>query len=518
MISSTLVWSQDYYMVYLQPKTDIQTYFSNPSLMLSQRAQERRVNRNIMLDDKDVPLNQNHLQQIKDLNLTYVGASKWLNAVMVEVYDEIVLTELQNLSFVQNVESLVRNNNPRISVNSKKFPEDQSRNQSYNYGYSSVFIDQLNLRPVHEAGFSGQNTLIGVIDSGFPGVNTINAFEALRNENRIVDTKNFVNSNSIYDMHSHGTVVLGTMAAKVNNEYIGTAPDASYALYVSEDAYVETPKELLYWVQAAERADSIGVDVINTSLGYTTFDDSRYDYTYDDMDGNTTIISRGAKIAASRGIFLVNAMGNDGTSDWYYISAPADVSEVFSIGAIDEYYSAAAFSSHGPNSANVNKPNVAALGVYTPTYSPNGQLIATNGTSLSSPVLAGAVASIISAFPNMSINQLKHTIEESAHLYPNYDNQLGYGVPNFGLLLDTLKTSDISNLSYSIYPNPTSTSFKVKANKSIKNIDLLSVTGMKLKSVSEQSQMNVQGISKGIYLIQITFEDGTQSTNKLVIK
>lgn len=517
-IISTLLWGQEYYMVYLQPKSNTQTYLSNPSLMLSQRAQDRRANRNIALDDKDVPLNQNNLQQIKNLDLMYVGASKWLNAVMVEVYDDITLTELQSLPFVQNVESLVRSNNPRVANNQNKFKESQSRNLNFDYGYSDTFINQLNLRPVHEAGFSAQNIFIGVIDSGFPGVNTINAFAALRNENRIVDSKNFVNSNSIYDMHSHGTVVLATMAAKVNSEYVGSAPDATYALYVSEDAAVETPKELMHWIQAAERADSVGVDVINTSLGYTTFDDPRYDFTYNDMDGNTTVISRGAKIAASRGIFLVNAMGNDGNNDWFYVSAPADTPEIFSIGAIDEYYTAASFSSHGPNALNVNKPNVSALGVYTPTYSQNGQLVASHGTSLSSPVLAGAVASLLSAFPNTSISQLKQAIEESSHLYPTYDTQLGYGVPNFGSLLETLKTNEVLFSDYRIFPNPTSTAFKIESKKEIKQIDLLSVTGMKLKSTSNQKQMNVQGIAKGVYLIQITFGDESQATTKLIIK
>ena len=518
LMISIFSWSQEYYMVYLKPKTNTQTYLSNPSLMLSQRAQERRINRNIILDDKDVPLNQTNLQQIKNLDLTFHGASKWLNAVMVEVFDDTTVTQLQNLSFVQNVESLVRNENPRNQIHQNKFNNHQNRNLSYNYGYSDVFIDQLNLKPVHNAGYSAQNILIGVIDSGFPGVNTIGAFAALRNENRIIDSKNFVNSNSIYDMHSHGTIVLATMAAKINNEYVGSAPDATYALYVSEDAAVETPKELMHWIQAAERADSVGVDVINTSLGYTTFDDSRYDFTYEDMDGNTTVISRGAKIAASRGIFLVTAMGNDGSNSWHYLSAPADTPEVFSIGAISEYFTPASFSSHGPNSANVMKPNVSALGVYTPTYSPNGQLSASSGTSLSSPVLAGAVASLISAFPHLSIAELKQAIEESSHLFPVYNTQLGYGVPNFGSLLETLKTTEVVNSDFKIYPNPTSTSFKIEATKEVKQVDLLSVTGLKLKSNFNQKQMNVQGVAKGIYLVQVSFADGSQSTSKLVIK
>lgn len=515
LLLSYFALGQDYYLIHLKPKLNTALYLSDPLQMLSQRALDRRTNKQVMLDDKDVPIDTQLIQQIKNLDLTYVGASKWLNAVMVEISNEATISQISHLPFVLSVENLVRNENPRQVLarnHSSKFLES-----TLDYGSSSVFIEQMHLGPLHQAGYTGQNILIGVIDSGFPGVNTINAFSALRHENRIVDTKNFVNNNSIYQMHSHGTNVLATMAAKINNQYIGSAPDAQYALYVSEDAPVETPKELLYWVQAAERADSVGVDLINTSLGYTTFDDPRYDFTYDDMNGETTIISKGAQIAASRGIFLVNAMGNDGNNSWHYLGAPADAVDVFSIGALDANLNPAWFTSYGPNANQIQKPNVSALGVQSPTFSPSGNMTAANGTSFASPILAGAVASLMSALPNASNQEIKTWVETSAHLYPSYDVQLGYGVPNFETILGQLNNQEISSLDIQLYPNPATYFFKVQSNQSVERIEVLDWSGQRIKVNSNTNEMNVEDLSKGLYFVRVYINNKAYNY-KLMIK
>lgn len=513
---STHTWAQDLYLVNLKPKTNTQVYFSNPLSMLSQRALDRRANRSVVLDEKDVPIASAQVQQIKNLNLVYVGASKWLNTIMVEVFDENVVTQLQNLSFVQSVESMVRNPNPRNHTNTKI--SNPSNTQEFNYGYSNEFIQQLNLEPLHNAGFKGQNVLIGVIDSGFPGVNTNAQFSALRNENRIVDTYNFVNDHSIYEMDAHGAMVLSNMAAKLEGTYIGTAPDAHYALYVSEDATPETPKELMYWIQAAERADSIGVDVINTSLGYTTFDDPRYDYTYDDMNGNTTIISKGANIAASRGIFVVNAMGNDGDNDWHFISAPADAEGVFSIGANDSSQFPANFTSYGPNAVGIYKPNVSAMGVYVPVVAPNGNYVAVNGTSFASPIMAGSIATLMSAFPTKPIDELKTMLQQSAHLYPEYSDQLGYGVPNFGLIYQNLATNQVNSFSFQIYPNPANSLVKVESKMDVRKLELFTMDGRLVKTIRGKKEMKIEELPKGIYALKIEFINGELKTTKVVVQ
>jgi len=512
-IASCTLFGQDLYMVYFKPKSNTTSYFSDPLSMLSQRALTRRVNQSVTIDDKDVPILSTQISGLKSLNLTYVGASKWLNAAMVEVSDPAVINQIEELNFVQSTETLVRNPSAR---NSNRQRSMTNETEDFDYQNSNAFIQQLNLQTYHNAGFTGQNVLIGVIDSGFPGVNTINAFEALRSENRIIDTKNFVSPASIYNMDSHGTVVLATMAAKVDGEYVGSAPDASYALYVSEDARPESPKELMFWIQAAERADSVGVDVINTSLGYSTFDDPRYDYTYNNMNGETTLITKGANIAASRGIFLVNAMGNDGNSSWHYLSAPADSPQVFSIGANDNARNPGSFSSYGPNSVGVSKPNVSGLGVRTPTYSPNGFVTATNGTSLSSPVIAGAVATLMSAHPNKSITELKTVIEQSAHLYPNIDDQLGYGVPNFAHIFSALNTNEIDHEKLIIYPNPVLNKLTVQSKQKINKIELLDWNGKILKKVMDTNEMNVNEFPKGIYFTRIYLSNGKTLNHKIV--
>ena len=508
----SFIWAQDLYLLHLSPKQNTSTYLSNPLQMLSQRALNRRVNKTVALDDKDVPINPSYIQAIKNLNLNYVGASKWLNTVMVEVDDQNVINQLNNLSFVSSIENLAQNNDPRNSARTKN-----NQINNIDYGQSFEFINQIGLQNIHQAGFKGQNILVGVIDSGFPGVNTMQAFQRIRNENRIVDTYNFVNNNSIYDMHSHGTYVLSTMAGDVQSIYVGTAPEASYALYVSENAWEETPKELMYWVQAAERADSTGVDVINTSLGYTTFDDPRYDFTYDDMDGNTTLISKGAKIAASRGIFLVNANGNEGNDDWHYLSAPADTPEVFSIGAAFIDGSPAPFTSFGPNANGRIKPDVSALGVYVRAYNTVGELIYSNGTSLASPIIAGAVATLMSAAPNTSIEELKVLIKESAHLYPGYNDQVGYGIPNFATILTRLKINELTKQRISIYPNPATSYFKISGEDQIKKLEIVDLNGRILKVINNKNEMNIEHLMKGIYVVRITTEKEI-SYQKLIIQ
>lgn len=508
----SFTWAQDLYLIHLSPKQNTAPYLSNPLQMLSQRALDRRTNRSIALDDKDIPINETHLQTIKNLDLNYIGASKWLNTVMVEINDDAVIDQLNNLNFISSIENLAQNNSPRLTARTQK-----NEIVDIDYGESIEFINQIRIQGLHNAGFKGQNILVGVIDSGFPGVNTISAFQRLRNENRIVDTHNFVNTNSIYDMHSHGTYVLSPMAGFIDSQYVSTAPEASYALYVSEDAWQETPKELMYWVQAAERADSVGVDVINTSLGYTTFDDPRYDFTYNDMDGNTTLISKGAKIAASRGIFLVNANGNDGSNDWHYLGAPADVPEIFSIGATFIDGSPAPFTSYGPNANGNYKPDVSVLGIAVRAFNPNGDLNNSNGTSLASPIMAGAVATLMSAVPTASIEELKILIKESAHLYPNYNAQVGYGLPNFETILSQLKTNELTKQKISIHPNPATHYFKVSGEYQINKLEVVDLNGRILKTVFQQNEMNVEHLPKGIYVIRIT-TDKELSYQKLIIK
>lgn len=520
LLGFTYSAGQDLYLIKLKPKENTSTYITNPLQMLSQRALDRRVKYTIPLDDKDIPISSSRIQQIKQKSLNYIGHSKWLNTVMIETSEIAVINELKSLNFVESVTSMVQNSSgaPRAEKVSK-WKESFQNKTNFDYGYSNEFIQQINVKPLHDNNIRGQGVYIGVIDAGFPGVNTMSVFEKLRTENRIFDTYDFVeNKTNVYRADSHGTNVLSTMAGEIDGTYIGTAPKAIYTLYRSEDADIETPKELMYWVQAAERADSVGVDIINTSLGYTEFDDSRYDFTYQNMDGKTTLISQGAEIAGNKGIFVVVAAGNEGGDSWKMISAPADVENVFTVGANDSNKNPAYFSSYGPNALGVIKPNVSALGLDILVYYPNNSLYYSAGTSFSSPVTAGAVALMIQQFPKVSHTVLKDKIQKTGHLYSSPSKQLGYGVPDYyKASQDLLAVNDLNlNKLIQVYPNPFKNSINIQSQKEIKIIEIYSLIGEKIISVDNQNRIMTDNLKTGVYIIKVTDKEGKIFSEKIL--
>jgi len=522
LLNFNFLSAQELYLVKLKEKENISNYIANPLQMLSQRSLDRRMKYKVDLDEKDVPISLERIKQVKQLDLSYIGETKWLNTIMVEVFDNTVISQLENLPFVDSVTSLVRN------AQKANFKKQSKSNDlivivnNYNYGDSENFINQINLEPLHTEGFSGEGVYIGVIDAGFPGVDIIDAFKNLRNENRIVDTYDFVeNKADVYDANSHGTNVLSTMAAEIDGEYIGSAPKANYLLYRSEDFLSETPKELLYWIQAAERADSVGVDVINTSLSYNKFDDPRYDFTYRDMDGKTSLISQGAEIAVTRGILVVNSAGNEGNSDWKYISAPADVENVFTIGATDRNNQPAPFTSYGPNYNGSLKPNISSLGHQILTYVPSGGFRISSGTSFSSPIIAGAMALLIQKLPTTPLETIKNKVQESGSLYNNPSDRLGYGVPNFyRASQELLSINDVKAQvnKLKVYPNPFTNEVKVETNNQIKQIEIYNLVGQKIANSSNTSIIKTNHLKSGVYLIKVIDNKGNLFTEKIIKK
>ena len=518
--SSLFIKAQDLYLVKLKAKENTSNYINDPVKMLSQRALDRRTKYAIALDDKDVPISATRINQIKNLDLNYIGQTKWLNTIMVEISDQTVIQALKNIAFVESVTSMVRNSSSKIQTKSKnKWITLNSKTSDYTYSYSNDFIQQINLVPIHKQNILGQNVLIAVIDGGFTNTNTLTVFNSLRSENRILDTYDFVeNKQFVYTGSSHGTMVLSTMAGETNGSYVGTAPKANYSLYRSENDPVETPKEMLYWIQAAERADSIGADVINTSLGYSEFDDARYDYTYQDMDGKTTLIAQGAEIGASRGIFLVNAAGNEGNVLWKMISSPADAKNVFSVGANDLNKIAAEFTSYGPNSVGDLKPNVSALGKVIAVANTSDNLVYSNGTSFASPVTAGAVALMIQQFPKTAHQLIKDKIQQSAHLYQSPSTQLGYGIPDYyKASVDLLSTNDLENkLSIKIFPNPFHDIINVQSDEEIKRIELYNLVGQNVGVSVNKNSILTNHLSKGIYVIKVIDSQGNIFSEKVI--
>ena len=458
-----IIQAQEDAWVYFNDKPDAAFYLSNPLQMLSQRALDRRANQGISLNNSDVPISQTYIDGITNtVGITVMAKSKWLNALHIRG-SQTDIQSLTNLSFVDRIEFADRDLNSR-TASTNKVGEIQNINKQlevlvdYNYGGSINQIQMLNGHLLHQQGYTGKGVDVAIFDSGFIGVNTTSPFANLRNNGQIKSTYNFVSrTNNVYDADRHGARVLSCMGAYNSGNFIGTAPDANYHLFVTEDISKETPLEESLWVEAAEKADSLGVDVINTSLGYTTFDNPAYNYTYTDMNGQTSFIARGLEQAFVKGIFCVVAAGNEGDDAWKYISTPADAKNALTVGSVNASQVYSAFSSIGPSADGRVKPDVMAQGQQVYIVNESGVAIASNGTSFASPVMCGLVACLQQALPDTSPAQLMQVIKQSAHLNANPNFYYGYGIPDFSKALNETLSIHSSESDYSkihLYPNP----------------------------------------------------------------
>lgn len=517
--------------VFMKDKPNSATFLANPLQMLSQRSIDRREKSNISIDEKDVPIHQVYYTKLKnEVTIAVLGKSKWLNAVHVQGTVTQINDLFSKFNFIESIEYANKslNTNEKSKVNNSpsdhfsKFNEVQT---DFNYGAADNQIKMLKGDYLHQQGFTGQNQVIAIIDAGFPNVNTLSAFERLRDNNQILGGYNFADRNAnYYTRNSHGTHVLSTIAGYIENEFVGTAPDAKFYLFISEIAETETVLEETLWVEAAERADSLGVDMINTSLGYTTYDNPNHSHSYADMDGNTTFISRGAEIGVSRGMILVNSAGNSGTSSWRYVGAPADASSVFSIGAVNADENIASFSSFGPTADNRIKPDVLAQGQNTTIVNfSSGSVSTSNGTSFSSPVMAGVIACFWEAFPNKTNVQIMNLIRNYSDKYNNPTDQYGYGIPDFEAAYNTvLSLQDFDVFSkIKISPNPVKDFFSISKNNILLtdySAEIFNILGQKVIELSNFSsnKIDISFLEKGIYLLKI--QKGNQHKTIKLIK
>ena len=499
----------------------------NPESFLSEKAIQRRARYNIPFNKTDLPVSEHYVQQIVDGGYKIIGKSRWLNAVVVEA-SEHTITELREYSFIRKYQP-VKKYRSTFDVLPGKSGASRSFFDSAYYGASYSQVNMLKGDSLHNAGYRGEGMSIAVFDAGFPGVDTMPAFDSLNAENRLLGTRNFVDGNdSVFNSHWHGTAVLSTMASLWPDSLIGTAPKAGYYLFITEDAGSESVLEEYNWVAAAEYADSLGVDVINSSLGYTQFDDSTTSYTYDDMDGNTTLITIGADMAASKGILVVNSAGNSGLSSWKYIGAPADGDSVLTVGAVRADRTLAGFSSRGPSADGRIKPNVCAQGAKS-AVTIGDTVRYMGGTSFASPILAGMAACLWQAYPELTNMDIFKSIEQSAHLYEMPNDSLGHGIPDFAKaykIAGSIKDSISSLGEYvtvpdiGIYPNPFTNEIHIEIQKhgpvpeSIVLYDALGQVVNVKRSGNETGNQNITlaGLShlpKGVYLLQIVLKDQT---------
>ena len=513
--------------VYFKDKPSESSFLATPITMLSQRAIDRRTRYNIPFDSKDVPVELSYINQIKNQNgITVFAKSKWLNALHIQG-TQIDINNLLNLTFVASVNFADKSlNSGGKSILKNRFVEKKDKLDfatNFNYGNATNQIQMLKGDVLHQNNFTGEGMEIAIIDAGFPNVDTYAAFQRIRDNNQILGGYDFVNRNdNFYTGHYHGMAVLSTIAGYVDNQFVGTAPDAKFYLFISEDDSQESPLEESLWVEAAEKADSLGVDVINTSLGYTTFDKPNYNYSYSDMDGNTTFISRGAEIAFSRGMILVNAAGNEGSSSWHYISAPADAVSVLSIGAVDATGTIAGFSSYGPTSDDRVKPDVDAQGANVYIINSAGSIATSNGTSFASPIMTGVITCLWEAYPNKTNAEIIQMVKESGSLYANPTEQEGYGIPNFESVYNTLNIETLPNESNeaSIFPNPIKDKVTIKFPKNTEEMEItiLNLLGknMVYKSVlKDKPTLDISYLPNGLYMMQLVYNNQVSTIKML---
>lgn len=499
---------------------------SDPAAFLSQRAIDRRIRYHIPVTENDLPVNPAYISQVEDLGVKVLNRSKWLNSISIETEDSALLAAVNALPFVKSSYPVaLRSGNQQIeqpldveSVQSKLTGE-----QLIDYGKASNQIEMLRGEALHQQGYKGESIILAVLDAGFSNAPNLHVFDSLFLQGRVLGSRNFVTGNdSVFNNWGHGTSVLSTIAANIPGTMVGTAPGISVYLCVSEDGFSEYPIEEHNWAAAAEWADSLGADMITSSLGYSVFDDAAFNHVYEQMDGNTTMVTRAADFAASKGMIVCSSAGNEGNKEWYYITSPADADSILSVGAVDSVGLKTGLSSKGPSADGDIKPNVVAQGIRATVVEPfSGTIVTTTGTSLSNPIIAGLTACLWQAHPEKNNMEIIHAIEKSASLFYHPNDSMGYGIPNFevaDLLLSGSAPDNLALTSPLLYPNPFQDQVNMlyyTARKQTARLEFFNYAGQKVQSFESSLQAGynylpitiLSHMANGLYFMRINFDD-----------
>ncbi|NBC81833.1 MAG: S8 family serine peptidase [Bacteroidetes bacterium] len=525
-VSAVTQTAPDKYWVEFTDKKNTSFSIDQPLEFLSPRAVERRINQSIQITEQDLPVNSFYTDSLKKLGLDVLYTSRWFNAATVYSQDTLLMDTLHNYGFVKNPVRTFSIEPAPVKTDTvvKKVKKKKKTSFLLNYDMHLLQLEIMNGHKLHNIGYRGKGMMIAVLDAGFYRTNVLPAFDSVWARNCIISTRNFVNDTAdVFKTHTHGMKVLSIMAGNMPGYLMGSAPEADYVLIQSEDSQSEYAIEGDNWIAAAEFADSIGADVINSSLGYSTFDAPEQNYAYSDMDGNTSRITQAADIAASKGILVVTSAGNQGNKSWKYITAPADADSALTVGAVTPTGEYAAFSSKGPAYDGRIKPNVSAIGLGTFYQQTDSTIAIGNGTSFSSPLVAGLAACLWQHFPQANNMEILKTIEASANLYPFSDTLTGYGIPDFyraWILLQARygKPADIDRKKIvNAFPNPFSTLLYLEINSqqapdSTKvNMNVFNLSSQKLlnQTVTLQPGYNLitidelMHVSPGEYLIRL---------------
>ncbi len=497
------------YRIYLKEK---KYQHFNATDYFSIRALNRRKKFEIYTDMFDIPINRIYLDSITSCQAKIICTSRWMNTVVVQPENELTLNKIKNFPFITRIVKVADSSINRKYKKNKFYPTENSLS-FYDRPLAQIALNKGDF--IHTKGYLGREVIIAVIDAGFKDATKCFSLKELFDENRIIDTKDFVYpSRSVFEGDAHGTAVLSIMASNGYGGIWGSAPLASYILLRSEDVNAEYPAEEDFWVAAAEYADSLGADIINSSLGYTVFDNLNYNYSYKDMDGKTTFIAQAASIAASRGIIVVVSAGNDGNKSWRYIGTPADAKNILTVGAVNSSGVRAYFSSIGPSFDGRVKPEIMAMGVKVfAEFEPNN-ILQLNGTSFSAPIISGLLACILEAFPNIKPEIIRNNVIRSSNhfLYP--DSFMGFGIPNFEFVFQQLQNPNLSTNEFEIYPNPCSHYIHilwVNPEKNWISIKCFSSNGLLNFSLQTNNSTGIMlkneiiSLPSGMYYLQLIF-------------
>lgn len=533
LVSAMIMQAQiatNIYWVKFTDKANSPYSIDNPSEFLSQRALDRRARLGIEIDEYDIPVNPQYLQAVADCGAQLLNTSKWLNGVSVYTTSQSVVDAINALEFVEVVRSCP--NYPEAQRDKEIWLANEMRksgnpvvSRGY-YGGAQTQVYQLNVNQLHDMGYDGTGVVIAVLDGGFVGTEEHSTFDNMRAEGRLLGVKDFVfGSTSVYSQSTHGTSCLSTMAAYEPNDMVGTAPKASYYLFHTEDGDGENIVEEYNWVSGAELADSLGVDVCSTSLGYIDFDMPQWDHYFPDYDGHTAPMSIGAEIAASRGIICMNSAGNEGEGTCT-LGIPADAEHIITVGAVDGDGYRAYFSSCGPTYDGRIKPDVMAMGQDTYVASGWGGYYNGSGTSFSCPVLAGAVACLRQAFPETSVQQICDVLRAVGNNANTPNNYNGYGIPDFKAAYDMLVSGVgevmAENEIISVFPNPSNGNVKVtiKEGYDKTNMTVYDNIGRVVANTSNINELEtvLNNLDSGVYSVNVISENGSQTIKVVLTK
>lgn len=528
--------AQNRYAVHYKFKPQENFSLENGNAFLTAKSLERRDRQQIALDSMDLPVSTKYIESLAPHVVEFLYQSHWLNAsVVVATVEEVEV--IRGFDFVEKVVFAAPNFNPSSKMEFKmtdKAGMNFNLRKKGNSTHDTPIFDfqnrLLGIQEMHESGFKGKGVTVAVFDAGFPGVDLIPVFAHLHDYNQIVGTRDFVHvwNDNVYTKNQHGTNVLSLMAANDEETLLSGAPDANYILCITEEVPTEYRIEEYNWVKAAEYADSLGVDIINSSLGYFDFDDKSMDYTVEDLNGETAIISQGASIAGDKGILVVTSAGNYGSRGERSITAPADAKGILSVGSVNSSLERSNFSSQGPTADGRIKPEVTTFGEQVWLMRFNGILGRANGTSFSAPQIAAMAAGLWEAKPEWTKDELIKYLQASATNADDPDNLIGFGIPNFqkaylGEILNVTETELAQ--AWKIYPNPVmgSNLFIQFGNYEQGEFTLIDTKGRTVQKTNVSRSSNKEPfeillveIPQGLYVIEM--QSGNQVKRTKILK